>query len=34
MILVVTKHIEIKTGLSIRRIKTEIKKVKDARILN
>jgi transposase len=32
--LVISKHIEIKTGLSIRRFNTEAKKVTDARMLN
>jgi transposase len=32
--LVISKHIEIKTGLSIRRFNTEIKKVTDAKMLN
>jgi transposase len=32
--LVVSKHIEIKTGISIRRFNTEAKKVADARMLN
>ena len=34
MALVISKHIEIKTGLSIRRIITECKKIIDARMLN
>jgi transposase len=32
--LVISKHIEIKTGISIRRFNTEAKKVADARMLN
>lgn len=32
--LVISKHIEIKTGLSIRRFNTEVKKITDARMLN
>jgi transposase len=32
--LVISKHIEIKTGLSIRRFNTEVKKVTDAKMLN
>jgi len=32
--LVISKHIEIKTGLSIRRFNTEAKKITDARMLN
>lgn len=32
--LVISKHIEIKTGISIRRFNTEVKKVTDAKMLN
>jgi len=34
MALAISKHIEIKTGMSIRRFVTECKKITDARMLN